>query len=216
MLPGQPLDLDHTDDRAGYRGFAHAKCNREAGARLGNERRRARRERARRMLTECALGIEIGEDRRHTSIAAAGNVDGGLILVELCRYLDGATAAVDAVTALRTERTITAVAIDPHSHAATLIRPLTGAGVTVTELSTSDVVIAHGELLDELAAGRLRHVGDPRLDAAVRHGTQRPLGGAAAWERRGAAVDISPLTAATWAAWALRNVPQPFFAAVYR
>lgn len=25
------LDLDHTDDRAGYRGLAHASCNRRAG-----------------------------------------------------------------------------------------------------------------------------------------------------------------------------------------
>jgi hypothetical protein len=32
MLPGQRLDLDHTDDRAGYRGMAHATCNRRAGA----------------------------------------------------------------------------------------------------------------------------------------------------------------------------------------
>jgi hypothetical protein len=30
MLAGQALDLDHTDDRRGYRGFAHAECNRRA------------------------------------------------------------------------------------------------------------------------------------------------------------------------------------------
>ena len=33
MLPGQPLDLDHTDDRAGYRGMSHQACNRAAGGR---------------------------------------------------------------------------------------------------------------------------------------------------------------------------------------
>lgn len=40
MLPGQALDLDHTADRTGYRGFAHASCNRSEGARRGNAKRR--------------------------------------------------------------------------------------------------------------------------------------------------------------------------------
>ena len=33
MLPGQPLDLDHTVDRSGYRGMTHSSCNRRDGAR---------------------------------------------------------------------------------------------------------------------------------------------------------------------------------------
>jgi hypothetical protein len=36
MAPGQALDLDHTDDRSAYRGFAHASCNRSAGAKKRN------------------------------------------------------------------------------------------------------------------------------------------------------------------------------------
>jgi hypothetical protein len=35
MLPGQALHFDHTEDRTGYLGFAHAACNRKAGARKG-------------------------------------------------------------------------------------------------------------------------------------------------------------------------------------
>jgi hypothetical protein len=39
MLPGQALDLDHNDDRTGYRGMAHAACNRRAGANKTNAQR---------------------------------------------------------------------------------------------------------------------------------------------------------------------------------
>lgn len=41
MVKGQPLDLDHDDDRSGYRGFSHRSCNRQAGAIKRNSRRRA-------------------------------------------------------------------------------------------------------------------------------------------------------------------------------
>lgn len=34
---GQAIDLDHSDDREGYTGFAHSICNRAAGGRKGNQ-----------------------------------------------------------------------------------------------------------------------------------------------------------------------------------
>jgi hypothetical protein len=159
------------------------------------------------MLTECALGIEISEDRRHVSIASAGRPASGaeFAVIELVAYLETPADVVDPVV----RQAALGVAIDPHSHAATLIKPLREAGIAVVELSTSDVVVAHGDFLDEVNAGRIRHVGHPQLDAAVRHGMQRPLGGASTWDRRAAPVDIGPLTAATWALWALRNTPIP-------
>lgn len=40
MLPGQALDLGHTDDRSAYTGIEHARCNRQAGAVKGHTRRR--------------------------------------------------------------------------------------------------------------------------------------------------------------------------------
>ena len=161
------------------------------------------------MLTVCALGVEVSEARDHLSIAAAGEVDRDFILVELAAYLDGTDPVAD-VLRLQAEREVLSVAVDPHSPAATTVKLLEDAGVEVTKLSTHDLAVAHGEFLDTLAAGRLRHVSDPRLDAAVRHGTARRLGGAAAWERRGSAVDVAPAVAAEIAVWALGHARRPY------
>lgn len=43
MRPGQPLDLDHTEDRSAYTGMAHRSCNRRAGAHKRDRMRRAPR-----------------------------------------------------------------------------------------------------------------------------------------------------------------------------
>jgi hypothetical protein len=37
ILPGQPWDLDHAEDRASYRGPAHRSCNRREGGIRGNK-----------------------------------------------------------------------------------------------------------------------------------------------------------------------------------
>jgi hypothetical protein len=76
--------------------------------------------------------------------------------------------------------------------------------------------VVHQEQIFEQASltssppARSRHAGQPELDAAVRHGVQRPLGGAAAWQRRGMPVDVSPLSAATLAVWGLLYGPEEY------
>jgi hypothetical protein len=165
-----------------------------------------------RMVTEVALALEISEDRQHCSIVAAGRLEHEQVLLDLVAYLDG-TDPTTAVVALRAQRAVLAVVVDPHSHAATTIRPLEAAGVTVTKPSSADLVVAHGGFLDALAAGRVRHQGQPELTAAVRHLEQRRLGGASAPERRGAPVDVSPAVASVLAVWGLLNIkppPRPF------
>jgi hypothetical protein len=165
------------------------------------------------MLAEVALGVEISEDRDHTSVAAAGYGADGALVVELACYLDGPDAGVNAVVSLRAAVSVLAVAVDPRSPGATLIRPLESAGVTVTQLSTPDVVVAQGEFMDALKGGRLKVVAAPELDRAARLAMTRPLAGGSAWQRRGAMVDAGPLTAATWAVWAAAHVqPASFFA----
>jgi hypothetical protein len=106
------------------------------------------------------LGIDIAEDRRQTAVVAAGAVEGDLVLVDLRAYVDGPDATAVVLELLEERkapapderfpsRKVRAVDIDPHSPAATLIKPLTdplrNAGVKLLEPSTSDVVVAHGD-----------------------------------------------------------------------
>jgi hypothetical protein len=216
MLPGQALDLDHTDDRAGYLGMSHAICNRRAGGRLGAARRRDLSSPTERiiMVAEVALALEISEDRAHCSLVTAGLLPEDLVLLELAAYLEG-TDPVAAVLELQATRTLLAVTIDPHSNATTTIGPLEDAGVKITRPSSVDLAIAHGNFLDLLAAGRIRHQGQAQLTAAARHLEQRRLGGATAPERRGALVDVAPAVAAELAAWALLSAPKTPLPAIY-
>ncbi len=153
------------------------------------------------MSGEVALGCEISEDRKRCAIVAAGReVDGSRVVVDLAWY-DHPRNAVARLTQLWEKHDPVAVVVDGRSQAGTLLKPLAEAGLLVVQPSVADVAVAHGEFLDLVNDGRLAHLDQPPLTAAVRAAQQRPLAGAQAWERR-VEVDQSPLTAATFAVWA--------------
>jgi len=215
MLQTDVLELDHGDNfpEEGYVGIVHRYCNRKAGGMVGKARVIAKKkaDKARKWMgiTGCALGIEISEDRLHASIGmAASRADIAATTLELLDYLDGTASAMGVILQRIEALGPLAVVIDPRSQAATLIKPLKDSKIKVLEPSTSDVVVAHGRFLDELTAGRLRHVEHPRLTEAARAGRQRRLAGAQAWDRRNP-VDLSPITAVTLALWGLWMVPKP-------
>ena len=152
------------------------------------------------MSGEVAFGAAISEDRQFGSVAAASRGGAGKVLVNLMFYdhprllvawLDGACAFANHV----------AVVVNPKAQSGTLISPLAEKGIVVTEPSTEDVAVAHGEFLDRVADGGLEHLGQKPLTDAVRAAQQRPLAGAKAWDPR-LNTDQGPLVAATSAVWA--------------
>jgi len=148
----------------------------------------------------CAFGAEIGVTRQRCAVGKAYRED-GRVTVEVVFY-DSPSGAAAFIGERWMADDPVAVALDPKSQSATLIRPLADAGVLVTRLSAEDVAVAHGEFTDLVAGGALRHLNQEELTAAVRGAQQRALAGAQAWERRVQA-DQAPLNACTFAAWAL-------------
>jgi hypothetical protein len=146
-----------------------------------------------------ALAAEISEDRQHCAIAAGWREQGARVVAELVWY-SHPVGAVARMTELWAKHDPVAVVVDGRSQAATLIGPLAEAGIVAREPSAQDLAVAHGEFLDLVRDGRLRHLDQPELTAAVRGAQQRALAGAQAWERR-VAVDQSALVSATLAVW---------------
>jgi hypothetical protein len=161
-------------------------------------------------MAECAFGAEISKDRSRCAVAKAWRESPGRLAVKVVWH--GVTAAApDVVDALYVADDPVEVALDPKSQSATLGGALADRGVIVRRLDAEEVVVAHGEFMDLVATGGLRHFGQPGLTAAVRGAQERPLSGALALERR-VASDQSPLTASEFAVWALlrwEEVSQP-------
>jgi hypothetical protein len=93
------------------------------------------------------------------------------------------------------------VAVDARGPLSHLIPRLEAAGVTLTELNTTEYVDACASLWQRVEDGRLVHGGAKELDDAVKVATWRPVSDRRAFGRKGG--DISMLEAVTLAAWAL-------------
>ena len=102
------------------------------------------------------------------------------------------------------------VVVDPTGPASALVADLEAAGVTVHKVSTQEATGAAQSFLTAVIEGRLVHIGQSELDAAVGNADRRDIGdGGWLWSRRKSSVDISPLVAATLARWAAVSAPDP-------
>jgi hypothetical protein len=154
---------------------------------------------------EVAFGAAISEDRQHGSIVAAGRErDGSRLVVDLAPFYGHPRLMVGRMEALYLKHDPVAVAVNPKSQSATLVKALAEVGIVVREMSAEDVIVAHAEFLDLVNDGGLAHLDQEPLTAAVRAAQQRPLSGAQAWDPK-VTVDQSPLVAATGAVWAFNR-----------
>lgn len=153
-----------------------------------------------------AFAVDVNPERSHAAIGMAGFRPDGLAHVEVVEHKEGVAWVVDRMVELKEKWKPCAVVIDPGSEAGTLIDQLERAKVRVMTTTAREAAQAHGLFVESVVDSKsLRHLNQMELTSALAGATQRKLGDANAWARRGG-VDISPLVAVTLALWGKNKV----------
>ena len=150
------------------------------------------------------FAVDVATDRSTAAVAAAGLRADGLQHLEVVESGRGADWVVPFLLKA-TAKNGGGVVVDPASPAGTLVGEMERAGIRVHQTSARDYAASCGQLYDDVRDKRLRHLGQPELDAAVGGARKRDLAGGFAWDRKRLAVDIAPLVAVTLAGWGART-----------
>lgn len=146
------------------------------------------------------LAVDVSPDRKWSSIGVAGDGPDGKTLV-IVQHAPGTSWVVRAVQKLCAKREILEVVLHPGGQAGALIPDLIEADVAFTPMTSAQLGQACAKFQEDVKDARLVHVGQAVLDAAVGNGRTRYSGEAELWDRRDRSIDISPLVAATEAAY---------------
>lgn len=147
-----------------------------------------------------ALGVAVTVNLSHAAIVAAGR-DGDTVVVKPLQHGPGTSWVLERLAALQRAHPDAMVVVDSRGPGATLIPQMMAADLRVHMTSTSEVLDGCAQFFELVTTGRLSHSNYAELNAAVNGATTRMVGDRWAWGRRTSSEDISPLEAATLAAW---------------
>lgn len=152
------------------------------------------------------LALDVDPAQTRGAVAFAGMRDDGLVHVELDEQRMGIGWIVDYVAERYHRNEIAAVVIDAKSPAAPLADDLRRAKVhRVVLTDSSDMATACAQFFQWATEDGIRHLDQPQLNASLAVARKRPLGDRWAWNRKTADADITPIVAATLAAWGAKT-----------
>jgi len=151
------------------------------------------------------FGVDVSLERDVASIAVAGWV-GEKVLVETVESGLGVAWVAERLVKLTEARSCLPVIIDAIGPSGALVARVQEWDVDVRETNAREFARAHGTFLDLIREDRLRHRNDPPLTHAVQGAATRSLSDSRAWSRKASLSDVSPLIAATLAAWGLTSL----------
>jgi len=151
-------------------------------------------------LTVNSLAMAVSIDLAHSAIVAGSEDPEGGVWVKPLHHGPGTKGVVDRCKELQ-EAFGVDVVVDGRGPGAVLIPHLEKAGVRLHIASTGDVLDAFANLETKIRDRQFFHVDAPELDAAAAGAVRRPVGDRSALGRKKSEADISPLEAASLAAW---------------
>ncbi|MFJ4828404.1 terminase [Streptomyces sp. NPDC088747] len=164
---------------------------------------------------ELAFGIDLSPDRKMGCIVVAGLTPDGLTHVEITSsdvldHRPGDRWIVPRVVELVERWKPKAIVINKASQAGALIAAIENQGVEVVSPTVREYAQACGSFGSAVVPIRgnhptLVHIDQVPLTTAVAGADKRVTAGLWAWDQSGAAIDITPLQAATLAMWGLQQ-----------
>lgn len=160
---------------------------------------------------QLVFALDVAPNSTWASIAVAGLRSDGLPHVEVVQNDAGDDWVADRVEQLLlkhggTRRT--PLYLDPVSPAGGLLPELRSRGIEAKPINATALTQACASLKQRTMAGTWRHIGQDRLDDALKGAATRQVGDAWAWKRKGSSLDISPLVAVTIALHGLGVEPR--------
>jgi len=155
--------------------------------------------------TPVAFSVEVSADRKWTSIGLAGLRSDGHRHLQIVQAARGTGWAPQRLAELVAEWKPVGVILNPAGPAGALLAKIEALGVNVTKASTRDYAQSCGLLMDGVAEGTVRHMGQPQVTRSLGVARKRASGDAFLFESSDPKTDISPLRAITFALLALES-----------
>lgn len=156
-----------------------------------------------------ALSIDVSGMMDRASVAVAA-YNGESVQVQVIENRRGTGWVADLCAEWqKNKRPFLGVFIDDGSAAASLVTELRAKRIKMVKLGTRDITHAAGMFINRVNNSTLLHADQPALNDAIANARKRPVGDAFAWQKKNIDVDITPLVAATNAAYGLTLKRRP-------
>lgn len=149
-----------------------------------------------------AVFVDVALDRTQSVVGVCGAAD-GVPQIEVAAAAGGTDWVVEKVAAMIERHDVLVVGARSAGPVASLLPELRGvcedASVDFVKVGSTDFGGMCGGFYDAAMTGSLRHLSDPRIDAALASARKHQVLDAWSWERTKVDVDAAPLVAATGA-----------------